>query len=171
MEQLTALVAALARVAEPWRELFDRSRGVSIAVTFVHLAALVVAGGLALSADRATLAAARDPGRRAGQLAALGAAHRTVGIGLAGVLASGVLLALADVETFATSPIFWGKMTLVALLLANGLRMQRAGRTLAADPTPEDGGALGWRRLRACAVASGALWFAVILLGTALAEW
>jgi hypothetical protein len=165
-----SVVAAVAHAAEPWQELFDRSRAVSVAVTFTHLAAMVVAGGLALSTDRGTLAAARHPALRPRQLTALAAAHSTVGAALAAVLASGVLLALADVETIAVSPVFWAKMSLVALLLGNGLLMRRAERGLSAERAPSDGGAAGWRRLGRCAAASAVLWLVVILAGTVLGD-
>lgn len=170
MPDASPLVAALAHAAEPWRELYDRSRAVSVGVMFAHLAALVVAGGFALSADRGTLAAARDPERRARHLEALAAAHPVVGAALGVVLASGALLALADVETFATMGVFWLKLALVTALLGNGLLMRRTERTLRApDPADADVSA-AWRRLRLAAGASAALWLAVVLAGTVLAE-
>ncbi|MBI3789636.1 MAG: hypothetical protein HY275_02015, partial [Gemmatimonadetes bacterium] len=74
---------------------------------------------------------------------------------------SGVVMFAADVETFAKSLLYWSKMGSVALLLVNGLLLQRAERQLTADPG--DAAALG--RLRVSAGLSLALWFVVALLG------
>jgi hypothetical protein len=50
---------------------------------------------------------------------------------------------------------------LIALLLANGVSMQRAERALAA-------GTAAWRRLHVTALVSLVLWFAVLLASTFL---
>ena len=52
--------SALARLAEPWNSLYSDSKLVSSTVVFLHLVPLLVAGGTALVADRATLRAALD---------------------------------------------------------------------------------------------------------------
>lgn len=159
------VVDAVARAAEPWHTLYGDSRVVSTAVLFVHLASLVVAAGFALAADRATWrAAAAHPSAPDAALAGLADAHRVVGPALAVTLASGVALALADVETFALAPLFWAKLVLVASLLGNGLAMRRAERALR-DEAPG-----GWARLRRHAAASAALWLATLLAGTTLAS-
>jgi hypothetical protein len=160
------LVAAVARAARPWSDLYSDSTALSIAILFVHLAAMLLAGGLALAADRGTLRAARAAAgdARARHLGELAATHRPVVAALGAVLASGALLALADVEAYAGSPVFWGKMALVGLLLANGFLMTRAEQALG------NGGDGAWGRLRRHALASAALWLVVVLAGTALAN-
>ena len=45
--------------------------------------------------------------------------------GLRGPVCQRRLLTAADLETFATSPVFWVKLGLVTLLLANGLVLER----------------------------------------------
>ena len=50
-------------------------------------------------------------------------------------------------------------------LLVNGYLMTRAERSLRGDA---EAGAGGWRRLRRTSIASLALWFIVLLLGTVL---
>jgi hypothetical protein len=160
------LVARLAQIAEPWQSAYSNSSALPVAVVFVHLASLLVGGGLALAADRGTLRIARaEPAGRGRHLEALAHTHRPVVAALALVLTSGLLLALTDVEEYATSRTFWVKMTLVALLLGNGALMTRTEAALQADPDD----ARGWSRLRASAFASGVLWLAVVLAGTTLA--
>jgi hypothetical protein len=169
---LDAVVKGLAHAAAPWKDLYDDSKTTATAVVFVHLAALFVGGGLALASDRATLrVAGGPPTERERHLAELGLTHRPVVVSLAIAFVSGLLLFLADVETFATSLAFWAKMALVALLLLNGLgmtrlehrlRLAREAPTLVAADGPV------WHRLRASAVASAALWLLTLLLGVAL---
>ena len=153
----------LLRLAEPWASLYADSPPVQTVVLFAHLAGMLVGGGFALAADRATLRAVRaDDAGRQRHLSELGATHGPVVAGLAVTLASGVLMLAADLETYLGSVVFWTKMGLVALLLANGYLVRRAGESLSRHPDGE------WSRLRAAATASFVLWLAVVLAGTAL---
>lgn len=168
MPLATGLVERLSNLAAPWHDTYAGSSVLPSAVLFAHFAALLVGGGLALAADRATLrAAARTSEDRDRQLDALGETHRLVVGALAMLFASGGLLFLADVETFAVSRVFWTKALLVALLLANGLAMTRMERALRGATTPESADAL-WRRLRRSALASVGLWLVTVLAGTVL---
>jgi hypothetical protein len=164
------LVERVAQLAAPWQQAYADSRVLPTAVLYAHFAALLVGGGLALAADRATLRAARggDADARRRQLAELAGAHRLVVGALAALLASGALLFLADVETFATLPAFWAKMALVAALLGNGLAMTRAERALHGAPADDDADDRRWARLRTHAAASVALWMLTVLAGTVL---
>ena len=94
-----------------WAALYSGSAVVRTLVSFVHVAGLVGGGGAAISADRATLKATRRglPVTR-DQIDAIHNTHRIVILGLAGVIASGVLLFAADVSTYAPSKLFWLKM-------------------------------------------------------------
>jgi hypothetical protein len=155
-------VQAIANFAQPWATLFNDSRIVSSGVMFSHLSGLVLGGGGAVAADRASLRAVRaSPTQQSSHLRELGLVHRVVLWGLAITFASGLLLAAADVKTYATLPAFWVKMGLIALLLANGYAMQRAERALASG-TP------AWRHLHRTAILSLVLWFAVLLASTFL---
>jgi hypothetical protein len=161
-----ALVERVAEMAEPWQRAYSNSTALPVAVVFVHLAALLVGGGLALAADRGTLRLARgEPAERGRHLQALALTHRPVVAALTVVLTSGALLALTDVEEYGTSRTFWVKMALVAMLLANGALMARTEAALQADADD----ARLWSRLRTHALASGVLWLAVVLAGTTLA--
>jgi hypothetical protein len=169
---LASIVENLTRAAAPWKHLYDDSKVVATLVVFAHLASLLAGGGLALATDRATLrAAGGPPTERERHIAELGLTHGPVVASLAVAFISGVLLFLADVETFATSLAFWAKMALVAMLLVNGWAMTRVeGRLRAGRETPAllgPDGAL-WRRLRVSAVASAVLWFTTLLFGVAL---
>ncbi|MBV9880689.1 MAG: hypothetical protein JO180_09345 [Gemmatirosa sp.] len=168
----SSLTSSLTHAAAPWKHLYDDSKVVATIVVFVHLAALLAGGGLALATDRATLrAAGGPPTERERHIAELGLTHGPVVASLAVAFVTGALLFLADVETFATSLAFWAKMALVALLLLNGWAMTRVeARLRAGRDAPVLLGADGplWRRLRLSAVASAVLWFATLLLGVAL---
>ena len=156
------VVQALSSFAQPWATLYNDSRVVSSGVMFSHLSGLVLGGGGAVAADRASLRALRaSPVQQTSHLRELGLVHRAVLWGLGITFASGLLLAAADVKTYATLPAFWVKMGLIALLLANGYAMQRAERALAA-------GTSAWRRLHRATILSLVLWFAVLLASTFL---
>ena len=156
---------ALVRAFEPWATVYGDSSVLPTLVVFGHLAALVFAGGLAVTLDRATLRAARGSAdERSRHVGDLGGAHRSVLVGLALSAVTGVLLFAADVETYFVAPAFWTKMALVTALLVNGYMMSRAeARTRA----PE-GAAGAWSSLRRLAIGSLILWFATTFVGVAL---
>ncbi len=153
---------AIGRLVQWWAHLYSDSKALSAAITFVHLAGILVAGGLALATDRASLLlraeAEHDVSRELDRLAGV---HRLVLTGLGVVAASGVLMLLADLHTYLTAVLFWAKMTLIILLLANGWVRMRAERGL-------QNGLDAWRRFRATSVASVVLWLSVLLAGSFL---
>jgi len=158
---MTAL-QAITQIAQPWASLFSNSRVLSSGVMFSHLAGLVLGGGGAVAADRASLRAVRASAtQQTSHLRELALVHRAVLWGLSLTFVSGLLLAAADVETYATLPAFWLKMGLILLLLGNGVLMQRTERSLSA-------GQPAWNRLHRTAIASLVLWFAVLLASTFL---
>jgi hypothetical protein len=160
---------ALVRLFEPWSQLYSDSKLLPTLVVFAHIAALVFAGGLAVTLDRATLRAARGPAEfRWRQLDDLAAAHRLVLTGLALSFVTGVLLFTSDLETYFVSWIYWTKMALIVVLLANGSAMTRAEARIRSAPNAAD--EIGWKRLRRTAAVSMALWFAIAFAGVALAE-
>jgi hypothetical protein len=164
MSPVTTLVQAL----EPWKSLYGDSKTVASAVTGIHLVGLLFGGGLAVAADRSTLRALRrPPAERAESLRELHAVHRPVLIALAVLFLSGVALAAADLDTFLGSPVFWAKLGVVALLLANGAVLERTERALRRDGV-EDRPRRLWRRLGISTRLSLALWTATVLLGTVL---
>jgi uncharacterized membrane protein len=158
----------LARLVEPWNSLYSDSKAVATGVMFFHLVPLLIAGGAALTADRATIRLSRasieDRTRQLGEIART---HSIVLIGLALSFVSGVLLFLSDVDEFLGSPVFWVKLAFVGLLLANGYMMTRTERTLA---NGGDQTAL-WGRLRTISVLSLILWIATTLVGVALSNY
>jgi len=156
--------AALIELVEPWSRLYADSRVVATLVVYGHIAALLFSGGLAVTLDRATLRAARNPGARARHLEDLAASHRMVVSGLALSFVTGVLLFTADLETYFVSWIFWTKMGLILLLLTNGYGITRAESLLREGGAPE----VGWAQLTRTAWASLVFWFAIALAGVAL---
>jgi hypothetical protein len=160
--------SGLARLAEPWNSLYSDSKAVASAVLFLHLVPLLLAGGAAITADRATLRAARGTADdRSRQLVDLARVHTVVVVGLALSFVSGVLLFLSDVDEFLGSPVFWIKLGLVGLLLANGFIMTRTEKALGSGGNET---AL-WGRLRTISVLSLILWTVTTLVGVVLTNY
>jgi uncharacterized membrane protein len=166
------LSGALIQFADPWSKIVAHSKAVSASVLFFHLVPLIIAGGSAFAADRATLrVASADHHERRRQLQELVAIHRVVVIGLGFSFISGLLLFLADVETFLGSVFLWIKLALVAVLLVNGWMMTVTERDLARAGENQDAAIPLWRRLQTLAVLSVALWIATTLAGVVLKEF
>lgn len=174
-------VESLTALAQPWADRVADSSVLATTIIVVHVVAIFAAGGLAVAADRAVLRATRVPSRDAGTAGAavsdelrhtiseLGATHGPVIVALTFAFASGLLLLLSDVGTFAVSRVFWSKLALIILLLANGIRLRRAEARLmqAKDGnTVTVGRAL--RTLRGAAGFSLFAWFGIVLLGAIL---
>ena len=159
-----ATPSTLVTLCEPWAQFYSDSKTAQTLVVYGHVAAMLFAGGLAITLDRATLRAAADKEARPRQLTELGAAHRLVITGLVVSVVTGLLLFAADVETYFVSWVYWTKMGLIVLLLANGYMMTRAEALL------KSGGDVdaGWTKLRVSAIASLFLWFAIALAGVTL---
>lgn len=146
-----------------WTSLYSDSAVLRTGVGFAHVAGLLTAGGSAIAADRATLVAwRRDAESRMAHARVLHGTHRAVVVGLIVVSLSGVLLLAADLDTYLHSWVFWTKMGLVAVLLANGSLLVHAGRRA------QTGHQRAWTRLGYGSIASLVLWFATTLLGAAL---
>jgi hypothetical protein len=161
---------------EPWRRLYAQSPLLSTLILFGHLGGLLAAGGLTVAADRATLRLDPSDWRdRRRHLADLHRLRAPIWSGLGVALVSGTLLFLADVEGFAVSRIFWTKMVLVALLLANALVTARFDTVLRRESrsgasTLDAASARRWRRRRYASFASATLWISLVLAGSALAS-
>lgn len=149
-----------------WAHLYSDRKAVSEAVTFIHLGGVLLAGGMAVAADRATLRLARVPAgdARTGEwaLAEIAGVHRLVLWGLVLIFASGLLQTLADLDTYLTSVVYWSKLALVAVLLANGWVRLRAEHRV------RRGERGAWPAYRRTSIASLGLWFTLVLLGTIL---
>lgn len=146
-----------------WSEMYADSGVLRTIVGFAHVGGLLAGGGSAVVADRGTLAAFhRDAVSRLSHARVFHATHRIVITSLVVVTASGLLLLGADLDTYLHSQVFWIKMALVVMLLANGGLLFQAGRRALANDVA------AWPRLRYGAAASLTLWFAITLLGAAL---
>ena len=158
---------------EPWRRLYAQSPLLSTVILFGHLGGLLAAGGLAVAAERATLHLdPRDDSERRRHLADLERLRLPVWSAFGVAVVSGALLFFADVEAFATSPIFWTKMSLVGLLVGTTCVTTRLDTALRRDDGTSGGEAheRRWRRRRAAAIVTALLWFGLVLVGAALAS-
>jgi uncharacterized membrane protein len=144
-----------------WEHLYSHSAVLRTLIGFAHIAGLVIGGGMAIVADRATLSAYRRGDGRGAELATIRSAHRIVIGGLAVVAVSGALLLASDLDTYLHSRIFWIKMALVGLLLVNGFALTTFSRRADADD-------LKWRQLAYAAGISLSLWLLTTLTGAAL---
>lgn len=156
-------VDRLVNFVAPWAGIYADHTAVATAVAFVHLGGLVFGGGRAVVAD---LFALRAPSAVAfqerGHLRFLAASHRDVLIGLSATAASGLLFLASDLAHYLASPVYWTKMTVVGLLLTNGMLIRRNERALAA------GDAAAWGGTRRHAAISLTCWFGAIVLGKTL---
>ena len=166
---LIAPPEALVKLFEPWNKFYNDSKFTETVVMFAHTGGLLVAGGIAIATDRGTLRSDKwtDADRRH-HLDELAVLHRTVVAGLTIIVLSGLAMLTSDLETFWGSWIYWVKMTLVVLLLANGAQMLVIEKKLREDSTP---GSPHWKRLRTSSIASIALWLSVTLAGFALLNY
>ena len=146
-----------------WAAMFANHPVLRTAIDFLHIGGLVAAAGCALTADLATISAARRTSdSRDAQLQVLDRTHPIVAGGLIALAASGLLLLGADVGTYLHSWIFWVKMSLIVLLVMNGALM------LGAERRARHGIDGSWRRLHGLAVGSLLLWTLTTLAGAAL---
>ena len=155
-------------LTSPWGDFYKHSKLAKTIVIFLHLAPIVVGGGIAIGLDRLSLRLSRGNGSdRTSHLAELARTHNIV-IGSLGLsIVSGLALVAAEIDNFPTSWIFWVKMGFIVLLLLNGLRMKSIeSRMAAAGPTDAD-----WTRLHSVAISSIALWLVVTFLGVALSKF
>ncbi len=154
----------------PWQTLYSDSVLLSTVVTALHLIGMLIGGGLAIAADRATLRISEEaPGQREWHLGELNAIHRLVLLAMSLLFLTGLMMIAADVKTFVTSPVLWVKLSLVALLVVNGVVLERTETALrrtsgSAVASPEK----LWSRLRVSAVCSIALWIATLVAGVFL---
>ena len=157
------IVETIVTAAKPWADAYAASKPLSTAITFSHLAALLVGGGLAIASDRSVLrAAGLGAEERPRFLHEFGTVHRPV-VGALGVLVlTGLAMMLSDAETYLTAWVFWVKIGLFVALLGNGFLVTRVERALAANPVPSNP---MWRRFRIGAMVSMALWLTVTLFG------
>jgi len=160
---------ALVNLLKPWADFYSHSKPAETVVTFLHIGGTLLAGGLAIAADRSSLRVLRLPAaQRTTQMKELAALHATVLGGLTIVVLSGLALLAGDLETFFGSWIYWTKMGLVVLLLLNGLVMTRVENGLAADASEASP---HWRTLKRTSVSSMVLWFVITLAGVALVNF
>jgi uncharacterized membrane protein len=145
-----------------WGSFYANHAAVRTLVAFVHVAALTIGGGAAVTSDwRLLKVLRRDQPARLAELAALRGWHRTVAAGLALIAVSGVLLFAADFDAYFYSRVFWIKMGLTALLVANGALLLSAERRASQ-------GNDAWPALRRTTMASLTLWLLTTLTGVAL---
>ena len=153
----------LSHLLESWSSLYANHSALRTGIEFMHIGGLVAGGGCAITADLATITAARESSAtQTTQLQLLKRTHRIVVLGLVALVISGLLLFAADIETFLYSRIFWLKMGLMVLLLINGALLLLGERQV------KRGAPRAWARLHYTAVASLVLWFLTTLAGAAL---
>jgi hypothetical protein len=163
-----SVLETLVASCEPWSTLYSNSTALSVGLTFAHLGAMMVGGGLAISADRTVLRAG-TPATAEARIAladAVGDVHRPVVTALIVSLISGGLQLTADLEALAVSKVMWVKVGLLVLLAVNGFLMLRNEEGV----RREAGGATAFGALRVRAITSVVLWLAITLAGVGLLQ-
>jgi hypothetical protein len=156
-------IEVIQQLLETWTSIYSNHAALKTGISFMHIAGLVAGGGGAITVDLATITAARTRSSAlTAQLHLLKRTHTVVLVGLVALVISGVLLFAADVDTYLVSRIFWLKMGLIGVLLANGVLLLRSER----DATHAE--AHAWTRLHFIATVSLILWFLITLAGAAL---
>jgi hypothetical protein len=147
-----------------WSSYYGNHQIASVSIRFLHLAGLILGGGTGLFADRQVLGAVwAGSEERVAVLATLNRAHPHVVSWILIVGVTGVLMTTADLTTFLVSKVYWIKMVLVGLLIANGivlLLVERRTRRL--------GVSAGWPRLVTVSTISAILWLTTLFMGTLL---
>ena len=154
-------MSILAQITSWWSSFYGNHQIVSLVIRYLHLTVIVLAAGTALFIDRQVWRALRSgPPERESVLTMLTRSHPRVVPWLAVIAATGVLMTAAETSTFLASKLYWIKMALVAILLANGLVMLAAERRV--------GARAGWSRLAAISTISAILWLVILFLGKLL---
>lgn len=159
---------ALIDLTAPWGDFMKHSKLTKTIVLFLHIAPIVVGGGVAIGLDRLSLRLSKgDVPDRGRHLAELARTHNLVIASLAVSIVSGLALVAGEIDNFPTSWIFWVKMAFVAVLLVNGLRMKSIETSMARNgPSERD-----WARLHTVALASITLWLTITFIGVALSKF
>jgi hypothetical protein len=153
---------ALTHILASWSSYYGDHQIASVSIRSLHLAGLIVGGGTAISADWQVLRAAmRGVEQRASTLARLAASHTVVVASLVLVVASGAAMTAADTETFLQSRLFFVKLALFGVLLANGLGVVFFERAAA-----RTGRGKAWAGLTLVSATSLALWLLLLFVGT-----
>src|ERR1019366_7246944 len=161
-----AIVETLEAALKPWADFYGHTKPVQAGIEFLHVGGLLVGGGFAIASDRAALRALKaELEQRKHVLREFDSIHRPVIMALTVSVISGLLMLASDIGTFLVSPVYWTKMTLVLLLLANGYLLQRADEKLNADPSP---GNRAWKHFKFSSIASITLWISTTLAGVIL---
>ena len=159
---------AIEQLFDPWKQTYSDSVTLSTGITAVHLLAMLFGGGLAIAADRTTLMLRGEKlDQRKQHLFDLSALHRPVLIALTISAISGIAMLTSDLKTFVASPVLWIKLGLVALLLINGVLLERTESALRKSADTEGSESL-WSRLKFNAISSLVLWAATLVAGITL---
>ncbi len=160
---------AVEQFLKPWQQAYSDSAVLPTVVTGMHLLAMLFGGGLAIAADRTTLQLRGDNAeQRRWHLVELNNVHRPVLIALTVQFLTGFAMLASDLKTFVASPVLWVKLGLVALLLVNGVVLERTESALRQSSDGSSDGTALWGRLRFNAITSMFLWSATLLAGITL---
>ncbi len=178
MIDFTTLIERVSATTQPWADLYADHAALSTGVIAAHILAMFVGGGMAIAADRAILRSRPGTAEAVRAVVAdLSTTHSVVLGSLTVTVITGLALLASDVGNFAVSWVFWTKMGSFAILLANGLRMQRVEKTVMTSlenipirtaempvPFPKQ----AWGGIRSAAAVSLSMWLTIVLLGVVL---
>lgn len=170
------MLETLTTLLQPWADLYGDSRVLSTALIAIHVLSMFVGGGIAVAGDRRVLLS--TPGTPEAYRAVaedVKALHGVVITSIVLIVLSGLLLAAADIGTYAVSLVYWTKMAAFGVLAINGIAIQRSeSRVLTAARNTTEFSVIGteltfpWTSLRRGSWISLAGWLVTVFLGVVL---
>ena len=139
--------AAVSKLLARWAHFYGHTP-VSATITYFHLVGILVGGGVAVAADRASLRLSPTTPHWSQELARLASVHRWVVAGLALIFASGLLMMLAQLDTLrprSCSGPRWGSSPCCSAMATYGCER----RTRSDRVAPPDGVGSGGHRSQA----------------------
>jgi hypothetical protein len=154
----------LGHIIESWAEYYGNHQLASVAIRFFHLTGIVLGGGAGLITDWQIMKSAFKVNADFDiLLKQLSRAHYYVVPWMFVLALTGALMTAADAHSFLVSKVYWIKISLIALLVFNGIallllesRIRRAGIQAV------------WGKLTAVSSISAILWQTILFVGVYL---
>jgi len=158
------VLSLLASVITAWSSYYSDHQLLSVTIRFFHITGLVLGGGAGLWTDWRILRTAQTgTSEKEAVIKLLSRAHVYVIPWMIVLVGTGVLLTAADTAAFFVSRVFWVKISMVVLLVLNGIAL-----LLLENRARQDGVNAVWSKLVLTSFLSALLWQTTLFAGTLL---